>query len=106
MIPYSLILAGSTERTVKIATHLLSDARFNIIGVLTPAPKPQGRKKAVTQNPLHTFAITNDIPTVLIQKKINEEIRGALAALPQPDILVVVDFGYIVPRWLLDLPSL
>jgi methionyl-tRNA formyltransferase len=35
----------------------------------------------------------------------NEEFRGALEAL-RPDAIVVVAYGRIIPRWMLDLPRL
>lgn len=100
----SVAVAGTTERTVECASALLNDPRFKLEWVLTPAPKPVGRKQEITANPLHTFASTNQIETILIEKKIDEEIHQNIQTLPAIDFLLVVDFGYIVPEWLLATP--
>lgn len=101
----SLAIAGTTTRTTQIAQTLCNDERFSIRWILTPAPKPVGRKKIITANPLDQFAQNNSIPTVYVNKKIDSEVRTKISYLPQPEILLVVDFGYLVPKWLLDLPK-
>ncbi len=102
----SLSLAGSTHHTVLCADAIFSDPRFHLTSVLTPIPKPIGRKQTLTKNPVHLWAEKNNIPVVLIEKKIDESIRKTINdTLSPPDLLLVVDFGYIVPHWLLDWPS-
>lgn len=100
-----VIIAGSTLHTLECAQTLANDSRFHINAVLTPVPKPVGRKQVVTKNPLHEFAEKNEIPVVFVEKKINDTLKAELSAYPC-DILLVVDFGYFVPNWLLELPSI
>lgn len=102
----SLGIAGSTDRTVQCAQVLFDDPRSHIEWVLTPQPKPIGRKKEVQSNPLHQFAIHNSIESILIEKSIDQQIRNQLETKNKIDILLVVDFGYIVPNWLLSLPAI
>lgn len=105
----SVIVAGSTERTLLCAKSLANDPRFEITGVLTPSPKPTGRKQIVTKNSMHQWAEESKIPVLLIEKKIDEGIRQTLSTghwALSPDFLLVVDFGYIVPQWLLDIPTI
>lgn len=105
--PLTVVIAGSTQHTQMCAEALLEDSRFLITGMLTPAPKPSGRKKEVQPNSLHQFALDKKIPFVLIETKINEDIDQKLRSLGEPPaLLLVVDFGYIVPTWLLDWPTI
>ncbi len=99
----SILVAGSTQNTRLCAESLKADPNFEIIGILTPSPKPIGRKQTITANPLHEFATEHHISVVTIDKKIDLSVREKLGGFT-PDILLVVDFGYIVPKWLLELP--
>ncbi len=107
MAQFSVVIAGSTERTLLCAKALAKDSRFEIVGVLTPSPKPIGRKQVVTKNPMHQWAEVNHIPVILVEKKLDSEIQKTLnSQLSSLHFLLVVDFGYIVPQWLLDIPTI
>lgn len=107
--PLNILIAGSTKYTVLCANSLSSDPRFIIQGVLTPRPKLMGRKQEITPNPLHVFANTHTLPVTLIDEKIDQEIQTKISKTFSkniPDILLVVDFGYLIPSWLLAYPRL
>lgn len=106
MVMISLALAGTTERTTQVAQTLFDDSRFSIDWILTPAPKPVGRKKTITANPLDQFAQENSLPAIYINTKIDGEVKAQIENLDRPDIILVIDFGYIVPKWLLKLPKI
>lgn len=99
-------IAGTTHRTTQCAQALLGHSDISIEWILTPEPKPIGRKQVVTPNPLDEFATKNKIARIHVSKKIDSEVKKQLLELPKPDILLVVDFGYIVPDWLLFLPKI
>lgn len=101
---YSVWIAGTTARTVICAKALAADPRFELTLIITPNPKPVGRQQQITQNPLHQFATQHDLPVILVEKKIDSILHDKLDTIAKPDFLLVVDFGYIVPQWLLDLP--
>lgn len=103
---YSVIVAGSTTRTVLCAEALLADPRFTLTGIITPSPKPIGRKHILTKNPLQLFGEEHALPITLIEKKIDSSIQAHLETVKRPDFLLVVDFGYIVPKWLLVWPTI
>lgn len=103
---YTIAIAGTTHRTKQCAQTLLKSDLFDISWILTPTAKPIGRKQIITSNPMNIFAKSNMLSTVLIEKKINEDVKNKIEALPQPDFLLVVDFGYIVPNWLLEVPKI
>jgi len=101
-----IALAGTTHRTAQCAEALQASSDFSIAWVLTPEPKPIGRKKIITANPMQLFAESNAIPIVTIKNKISSKRKESVLDFGNIDLLLVVDFGYIVPEWLLDLPSI
>jgi len=103
---YSVAIAGSTQNTRLCAEALAADERFEITSILTPTPRVIGRKQLVTHNPLHAFAVEKNIAVVLVEKKINGDVQQEISALVEPDFLLVVDFGYIIPNWLLAWPKI
>jgi methionyl-tRNA formyltransferase len=102
---YSVGIAGTTERTVRCAEALRLDERFAISWALTPAPRVIGRKQLLTKNPVQNWAELHKIKTLLIESKIDTSTRAELETQDRPDFLLVVDFGYWIPSWLLALPT-
>lgn len=103
---YTIAIAGTTQRTRLCAEALLTSPQFEITWILTPTAKPVGRKQILTPNPLQEFAQQHDITTVFVEKKIDITVQDSINKLEKPDFLLVVDFGYIVPNWLLDIPKI
>lgn len=101
-----IAIAGSTERTVMCADALFSDQRFTIPWILTASPKLVGRKQVLTANPFDSWGNNHSIQRILIEKKINDETQNHIEAAEKIDILLVVDFGYLIPKWLLQLPAI
>jgi methionyl-tRNA formyltransferase len=103
---YKIAISGSTKNTVAMAKTIASDSRFEIIFTLSPAPKLIGRKQIVTKNPLHVWSEEKEIKTFLIEKKIEKTLLSEFAKAGEIDFLLVVDFGYLIPKWLLKLPKI
>jgi methionyl-tRNA formyltransferase len=103
-----IVVAGSTERTRVCLESILTNlpGQFEVVGILTPAPKPVGRNQTVELNPFHELAETHKIPVLLIHDRLDTNVQEKLATWQKPDILLVVDFGYLVPDWLLSWPKL
>lgn len=106
---YTVAVAGSTHRTAQVAKTLFEDPRFEISLIVTPRPRPIGRKRILTKNPLHAFAEDNALPTLLVDQKLESTLKEKLEknfARTPFDFLLIVDFGYWIPKWLLDLPRI
>lgn len=106
--PLALGVCGSTVRTVQCLDALKQSGDFEILWVITPPPKPIGRKQTLTPSPVETWALEHGIEVRHVVKKlseIQEEILSSAKAQPI-DVLFVVDFGYMIPQWLLDLPTI
>lgn len=99
---YTFGILGTTTNTLQCVNSLLNSGNFEPSFVITPSPKPIGRKKIITKNPIHEFAISKNLPTFLVEKKIDENIKNELSKLEKPDFLLIVDFGYIIKNWLLE----
>lgn len=106
MKKYTIAIAGTTNRTQQCAQVLLESEFFEIVWILTPIAKPVGRKQIITPNPMEIFATKNQIPTVFVEKKLDSTVAETVKKLVTPDLLLVVDFGYFVPSWLLSLPKI
>lgn len=105
-MPHTVAVAGTTPRTIMCAKALLSHPEFKISFIITPAPKPIGRDRKFTENQFQIFANSNQLSTVLIKNKVDEEVKKEISKFKKPDFLLVVDFGYLVPGWLLNLPKI
>jgi methionyl-tRNA formyltransferase len=82
----------------------LAAARFEIQLVVTQPDRPQGRGMALTAPPVKQSALKLGFPVIQPEKiKKNEEFQAQLNAL-QPDAIIVVGYGRIIPSWMLDLP--
>lgn len=103
---YKIAIAGSSKYTVMMAETLQKDARFKICYTLSPTPKLIGREQILTKNPLHLWSEKEKITSLLVEKKIDETLREQLSKTAEIDFLLVVDFGYLIPSWLLQLPKI
>lgn len=101
----SVALAGSTKYTAQCAEAITNSPNCTLTTIVTPVAKPAGRKKVLEENPLAKFAQQTNIPITYISEKITEETKAALEQQPQPDFLLVVDFGYWIPTWMQAWPK-
>lgn len=96
MMP-SLVLASSTAYGVALAASLMAN-NFHLAAVLTAKPQPQGRQQQVIPNAVQIWAAQKNVPIFLIEKKITPNLQTQLKTT---DFLLVVDFGYYIPSWLI-----
>ncbi len=100
-----LVFCGTPEFAVP-ALRALLDAGHDIALVLTQPDRPAGRKLDVQASAVKRFALERGLSVMQPEKvKHNIELRSALETI-QPDAIVVVAYGRIIPQWMLDLPRL
>ena len=99
-----IVFAGTPEFA---AAHLqaLLDAGLNVVAVYTQPDRPAGRGHKLTPSAVKQLALQQDLPVYQPQTLRAAEAQAELAAL-QPDLLVVVAYGLILPQAVLDLPRL
>ena len=103
---YRIAIAGSTKNTVLMAEAVKLSSNFEIAYTLSPAPKLIGRKQILTQNPLHSWSLERKLPAFLVEGKIEKSSIEEFNKMGDIDFLLVVDFGYLIPKWLLELPKI
>jgi len=103
-MPLRLAFMGSPDFAVPTLEAILS-AGHAVACVYSQPPRPAGRGKQLTQTAVHTAAARHgiDVRTPLNFKA--QEDRDAFAAL-NLDVAVVVAYGLLLPRAILDAPRL
>jgi len=80
-------------------------SRHTVVGVLTQPDRPKGRGRQLAASPVKLAALERGIPVSQPVTLKTEAGRAELASW-QPDVLVVVAYGLILPREALELPKL
>lgn len=77
-----------------------------VVGVYTQPDKPVGRKQILTAPPVKKLAVEAGVP--VFQPEILRKNEEALANLRDlaPDLIVVMAYGQILPRAVIDLPTI
>ncbi|MBT3865176.1 methionyl-tRNA formyltransferase [Candidatus Peregrinibacteria bacterium] len=93
---------GTPEFAVPSLKLLSQDPYFNILGVVTQPDKPGDRNK-ITPPPVKTAADELNLPT-LQPEKINKELIEEISS-QNPDAIIVIAYGGLIPKQLLDIPK-
>ena len=102
--PLRIVFAGTPEFA---AVHLqaLLDAGLAPVAVYTQPDRPAGRGQKLMASPVKQLAVAHGIPVLQPATLRDPAAQAELAAL-QPDLLVVVAYGLILPQAVLDIPRL
>ena len=97
-----IVFAGTPEFA---AAHLkaLLGTDHQIVAVYTQPDRPAGRGQKLMPSPVKQLAVENAIPVLQPPSLKDAAAQAELAAL-QPDLLVVVAYGLILPQAVLDIP--
>ena len=98
-----VIFMGTPDYAVPTLSALI-EAGHQVVCVVTQADKPKGRGKAMQFPPVKEKALEHNIP-VYQPKKIKDPEFLAMLEGMKPDVIVVVAFGRILPKSVLDLPK-
>jgi len=100
----NIVFAGTPDFA---AEHLkaLVDSRHNVIAVYSQPDRPAGRGKKLQPSPVKKVALEHDIP---VYQPVNFKQDGALEELQalNADIMVVVAYGLLLPKAVLDAPKM
>ena len=100
-----LVFCGTPEFAVPTLEALVA-AGHDVALVVTQPDRAAGRGMELHAPPVKQSALARGIPVVQPEKiKTNAEFRAQLEAV-RPDVIIVVAYGRIIPRWMLDLPPL
>lgn len=99
----NIVFMGTPEFAVPTLNSMIEN--YNVIAVFTQPDKPKGRGKKMAFSEVKEAALLHDIPVFQPDKiRNNLECLNYLKDL-QPDIIIVVAYGQILPKEILDLPK-
>lgn len=100
---YRVVFMGTPEFSLPCLKALLGETE--VAAVVTQPDRPRGRGHKLVPSPVKTFAFVHDLNLFQPEKVRETEFIAEMKAL-NPDIIVVVAFGQILPKELLAVPKL
>lgn len=105
-----VVFFGTPHFVIPILSALLEN--FDVVGIVTAPDKKAGREQELTPSPIkkhYQDYLYNASPaypaTILTPETISQEIVDKITPL-KPEIFITAAYGKILPRYLLDIPSL
>ncbi|HUA68960.1 MAG TPA: methionyl-tRNA formyltransferase [Candidatus Saccharimonadales bacterium] len=103
MAALRIIFMGTAELSCASLEVLARHQQFQVVCVVTQPDKPKGRKLKSQLSPVKVLAERLKLPVQQPLKARDETFISELRAL-NPDLIVVVAYGQILPQAILDLP--
>lgn len=97
-----IVFMGTPDFAVP-SLQALIDAGHEVCAVYTQPDKAQGRKQILTAPPVKELALQYHIPVYQPATLKNEEEQEKLRALA-PEVIIVVAYGKLLPKAVLDIP--
>jgi methionyl-tRNA formyltransferase len=98
-----VVFMGTPDFSVPTLTEIVS-AGHEVVAVYTRAPKPAGRGQAERKSPVHETAEAFGIPVFTPRSLKGADEQAQFAAL-NAEVAVVVAYGLILPKPILDAPE-
>jgi methionyl-tRNA formyltransferase len=98
-----IVFAGTPQLAALVLEKLLN-SEHEIIAVYTQPDRPAGRGCKITASPVKQLALENN---VAVYQPINFKDKETIDTLQQlkPDVMVVVAYGLLLPKAVLDIPK-
>ncbi len=98
-----IVFMGTPDYAAKTLEELLK-TKHQVVAVFAQPDKPVGRKQILTPPPVKVLALENNIPVYQPNTLKTGDSADILRNIA-PDILVVVAYGKILPKEILDIPK-
>ncbi len=99
-----VVFMGTPDFAVPCLDMLVAE-QYDVVAVVSQPDRPKGRGQKLAQSPVKEAALAYGIPVLQPNKVKEADFQAELAEL-RPDIMIVVAFGQLLPKVLLDLPPL
>ncbi|MFH1683307.1 MAG: methionyl-tRNA formyltransferase, partial [Candidatus Margulisiibacteriota bacterium] len=106
-----IIFMGTPEQAAQILEDLIS-AKHEILCVITQPDRPKGRGQKLSSPPVKEIALKHSLPLEQPEKvgagSPLDIARGKFVSLLEslrPDVIVVVAYGKILPKEIIDIPK-
>jgi len=100
----NILYAGTPNSSAEILKYLAQNDSINVKGVITQPDKAGKRGKKLNDSPVSLMANSYDLDLFKPHKLNNKDFKEKIKIL-EVDFLIVVAYGKILPKWLLELPS-
>ena len=101
-MPLRIVFAGTPDFAVP--SLRAAAQRGEVVAVYTQPDRPAGRGRELQASPVKLEALKRGIPVLQPESLKTEISRDALRAL-QPDLMVVVAYGLLLPQRILEIPK-
>jgi len=102
---FNLVFCGTPGFAVPTLDRLV-ESGFHVRLVVTQPDRPKGRGLELVSSPIKQSALQLGLPILQPETiKSNVDFRSRLSDL-NPDAIIVVGYGRIIPQWMLALPPL
>ncbi|MCG3201156.1 MAG: Methionyl-tRNA formyltransferase [Gammaproteobacteria bacterium] len=100
-----IVFAGTPEFAAVSLRALLGEGRNEIVAVYCQPDRPAGRGRRLTACAVKQLAVESGLP---VHQPVSFKETGEIQAIRalRPDLLIVVAYGLILPRALLEIPRL
>jgi methionyl-tRNA formyltransferase len=98
-----VIFAGTPEFSVGIL-EALNQAEHELVGIYCQPDRPKGRGRVLTACPVKQKALELNLPVFQPESLKDKTVQQQLSAL-NADVMVVVAYGQILPKAVLDTPK-
>lgn len=98
-----IVFIGTGEIGVPVLRSLLSSQEHVLAGVVTQPDKPVGRAQHIEAPPIKSALAGNNLPILQPERIKRDEAVGRIRDLA-PDAIVVMAYGQILPRSVLEIP--
>jgi methionyl-tRNA formyltransferase len=100
-----VLFIGTGEIGVPVLRWLLESEEHELIGVVTQPDKPVGREQRIAAPPVKA-ALTGSAVPIFQPKRIKSDEAVAEIRALAPDVIVVMAYGQILPRAVLEIPRI
>jgi len=100
-----IVFCGTPSFAVPTLKHLLGQADFEIVGVITQPDRPRGRGQEVSFSAVKETALAANL-VVHQPEKIRAPETETLLRKLAPDCVIIIAYGQIIPARLLSIPKL
>ena len=100
----NIVFMGTPDFAVPCLEKLIKSENCNVLAVFTQPDKKVGRKQLLTPPPVKVLAVQHNIPVYQPVTLKNEDAFETIRKL-NPDLMVVVAYGKILPKRILDYPK-
>ena len=98
-----IVFMGTPDFAAASLEKLIAD-NFDVVAVFTQPDKPKGRGMEMSFSPVKELALEHNLPVYQPAKMRDGEAYNIIKSL-EPDILVVVAYGKILPDDILAIPK-